>query len=183
MSKMFQALAASLVALFLVVGCSTSGKPPQGESGNSELDLEEGRKGPAEISKTLAKVQSCMRDEGLVADYDGWGGLYGEPMTHEQGELWRDIYKECSDKTGYSSAWTGAQLKELYALEVENHNCLLEAGYDSEQPPSEQVYIESWGDDHRSPYQAISILFLNENAAAEYQEAIHLCVPPLWSFG
>jgi hypothetical protein len=135
--------------------------------------------GESSLSKTMQAVKECMEDAGLVVYDDGMGGLYSEgDLTAAQGELWSSENLRCSDELGLNDPFTEEELRELYALEVKNHQCLLDNGFESPEPPSEQTYVDSWSSGVK-PYDSTDIVFTN----GTFQSASKVCPSPRWSFG
>jgi hypothetical protein len=138
---------------------------------------------PAEVgvSDSLREVKRCMEKEGFEAEFNHQGGLVGPEMPPEQSQLWLDASWKCMEAAGMTAQnYTTAQLEDLYALEVESYQCLLDAGYPADPPPSEQAFIDSWNDRSKPPYQAISAVA--EVAPGAWNGAIAACPPPRWSF-
>ncbi len=75
--------------------------------------------------------------------------------------------------------YSASQLNELYNLEVENYQCLVDAGYSPDEPPSRQQFIDTWGT--IDSYQAI--MGVAETEPDRGFAATQACPPPRWSFG
>ena len=125
------------------------------------------------------RVVKCMQDEGLEASVDWQGSVTGPEMTTDQYAKWSEISSKCSESVGYfNTQLTLIQKKELYAQELKARECLAENGYPSDEPPSEQQFIDTWGGaDQYSAYFAAGGGEFNE---AEARKVVALCPPPSW---
>ena len=131
------------------------------------------------MSPSMAAARACMEESGLEVVDDGRGGLTSpRELTSEQVDLWQAEFARCGEDVGMFDPFTDDQLQELYALEVENHECLVENGFESSPPPSEQAFLESWRGDGE-PYNSLRAALDN----GTLQAAGAVCPSPLWSFG
>lgn len=167
--------AALAVGVLLLAGCGSPDSAPTPATSSAGADAP----GGSSLSKTMQAVKECMEDAGIVVYDDGAGGLYGDSnLTAEQSSLWISENNRCSEEAGLDDPFTDEELRELYALEVENYRCLLDNGFESAEPPSEQTYIDSWRSGVK-PYDSTDVVFSN----GAFQSATKVCPSPRWSFG
>lgn len=106
----------------------------------------------------------------------------GPEMSAELSEQWRAAAEECAAETGWGiEEYNEKQLAELYALEVDQYQCLVELGYEPDEPPSLQTYIDSWNSRTNPPYQPFASV-IGALAPEEQEEVLNACPPPRWSF-
>lgn len=70
-----------------------------------------------------------------------------ENLPDEQTDAYNEAFSACIDEIGEPSPEpppTEAQIREIYLLEVATAECLRELGYEISDPPSEDVFIESY---------------------------------------
>ena len=173
MGVMVRNAALGMAYLLLVAGCVA-------ESGRavSQDDLKSGERGPGK----LGQMQDCMEAAGWEVEYRG-GVLYGPNLPQQQMSLYDEDDAQCAEGTHFFDPLTAEDYRRLYPLEVAHHQCLLDHGYDSIDPPSEQQFVDDWlsQSPDRDPYQANSLIFLSGNRD-DYWAATQVCQPPLWGF-
>lgn len=136
---------------------------------------------PAPVDALTATIR-CMEERGFEATADAYGGFSSPEMGPEQSALWREAAEECKAETGWGvENYDDEQLAELYALEVEQFDCLVDLGYTPQEPPSLQSYIESWGGGSEPPYQPFASVIAGLKAE-EQQRILEECPPPRWTF-
>ena len=160
-----------VVGLFLLVGCV---EVDQVANPNDESA------GPYAPGK-IGKMKDCLEAAGWEVIADG-GSLSGPPLPEEQAPLYKADEARCAEETQFFDPWTAEDYHRLYPLEIANHQCLLDHGYDSADPPSEQQFVDDWlaESPDNEPYQAIGVLFYGGNND-EFRVATQVCPPPLWS--
>lgn len=134
-------------------------------------------------SGKLGDLQDCMEAAGWEVEYEG-GILSGPLLPSEQAELYDEDNDRCAAQTHFFDPMVADDYHRLYRLEVASYKCLLEHGYDSDEPPSEQQFVEDWlaADSlNYEPYQAIGLVFKSGDIDA-FRAATTVCPPPLWSF-
>lgn len=154
-------------AVFFTAGCAAQSN--QEVAPDTRIDL-------------LTATIRCMEEQGFEAEADGSGGFSGPEMSAELSDQWRAVAEECAAKTGWGvEEYDDEQLAELYTLEVDQYECLIELGYAPSEPPSLQSYIDSWSSRTDSPYQPFGSVIVGltpEEQATMLKE----CPPPRWSF-
>lgn len=126
------------------------------------------------------RLVACMKDAGWEVQRSWQGGVEATDIPAGQQSAYESASQECAESTGWSDAvirLDDRQIRELYSQEVATHNCLLEIGIDSSEPPSEQRYIDTFRS--KDQYYAFMPGFDSLNEAA-MQEAVRQCPPPTW---
>jgi hypothetical protein len=162
-----------LVVVLLMAGCSAHA------AASGAGDQEKIPPFPAED-----RFVQCLRDRG----WDAHRGLTSPPSIagtpKEQASSLEDDEAACGDSSGYTKAgtpaqWTEEQKKELYQREVANHACIVAHGQPSDDPPSQEVFLETFGSD-QGWYQAIAAYQNSGNInLREYGKLLVECPPPL----
>lgn len=166
------AAAMLVAAVCLVAGCSVQ-PATSGESVEEDLPPF-----PAED-----RYVECLRERGWEAQRHLLSPPTVDTPKEQQSSFDADA-TECGETSGYTKAgtpdqWTEEQKKELYRLEVENHECLIAQGKPSDVPPSEDVFLETFGGNDVW-YQAINAYLAGGTIdQAEYGELLLACPPPL----
>ena len=159
-----------LAYLLACAGCSSnSDRGVDGASHRSE----------AHATGKLGALQYCLEARGWEVVYYG-GSIESPVLPNEQVPLYHTDREQCVNETGFDDPYTAEDYHRLYPLEVANHQCLLNHGYDSAEPPSEQQFVDDWLVDSpdRRPYQSVDLVFQGD----DYVAATHVCPPPLWGF-
>lgn len=127
----------------------------------------------APASPLAVKMVRCIEDAGWEAEV-GWNGVVTSPeMPPEQLDLWTEVADACQKETGFGdlARLTPSQVAELYRQEVAEFECLTAQGFTPSQPPSEQVYIDTF----RSADQYYAIKGITATP-----ELMRLCPAPTW---
>lgn len=162
-----------LACFLLIAGCTTDKTQPDNEDSLAPSTRAPGKMG---------ELQDCLEAAGWEVQV-GLGTLTGPVLPVEQLSLYDADFDRCAEETQFSAPLTAEDLHRLYPLEVAHHQCLIDNGYESESPPSEQQFVEDWlaVPSDRIPYEAIGLI--NEWGTREdYQNATQVCPPPLWDF-
>ena len=162
----------SVICLLLVTGCVAS---------NDQVARPDGVSTGVNPSGKVGKMQTCLEAAGWETRITD-GVLFGPELPKEQAPLYQADQARCTKETGFDIPWTADDYHRLYPLEVANHQCLLDHGFESAEPPSEQQFVEDWLAEPpvREPYQAIGQVF--HGSVDEYKAATQVCPPPLWGF-
>ena len=160
----------SMVCLFLITGCAT---------GEDQVNTPSPS---VHATGRLAKLQACLATAGWETVPDG-GTLKGPSLSQEQSPLYEADQTQCIEETGFLVPFTAEEYHRLYPLEVANHKCLLDHGFESADPPSEQQFVEDWlaASEVRMPYQANTLVF-HDSDDEVFEAATQVCPPPLWGF-
>jgi hypothetical protein len=113
--------------------------------------------------------------EGLEVDWDG--GTDTSHIPDEQRDLYDADQARCAERYPYKPP-TESDVRELYAAELENSSCLSDLGYDMPEPPSEQVFVDTFGT--ATQWFAMTSATLEAMDAATYESVFTACPPPSW---
>ena len=154
-------------SLLMIAGCTSATEPTVLE---------------AEPVDALTATIRCMEDRGFEARADESGGFSSPEMGPELSRQWQAAAEACKAKTGWGiEDYSDQQLADLYELEVEQYECLLELGYTPDQPPSLQAYIDSWSGSSEAPYQPFARVIAGLKPDQQ-QLVLESCPPPRWTF-
>ncbi len=128
-------------------------------------------------------VAECLQERGwdAVATFDN-SVTSGDPKTGipaDQLSAYQAAEQECVDELGYGEPRTPTtdQVHEMYRLDLEARDCMIELGFDIPVMPSEQVYVETFGTasgwDIGQQVPAFS-------SPTEYERVWTACPPPQW---
>ena len=129
----------TFVGAAFVSGCTQIDVSPS-PSASNELQMPE--------SPITDRAVACMVDRGWPVERSWYGGYetYAS-VPDEQQSQYLAAEKECAEQSGFDTAnesLTDAQIRQLYRQEVEEHECLTDLGLESYEPPSEQVYLDTY---------------------------------------
>ncbi|MDR0489357.1 MAG: hypothetical protein LBG99_08225 [Propionibacteriaceae bacterium] len=166
-------VAGVLAVALVLVGCALVEEGQTDNSSGPPQTL------PSHTYGKLGELQDCLEDAGWEIIYSG-GTIEGPTLPKEQVPLYESDEARCAEQVGFNDPLTAEDYHRLYPLEVANHLCLLEHGYDSAEPPSEQQFVEDWlaQSPSRKPYQSVELVFHGPDFIA----ATDACPPPLWGF-
>ncbi len=169
-------VAAFVVVTVLASGCSRE----QPDATAEEQDIfPEGML----VSPVTERFVRCMHDAGWMVEPSWSGGTeLGAAISADQLSAYEAAADECAESSGWNEAntlstWTREQIEELYAQEVETHECLIRIGFASDEPPSLQHYVDTLG----TADQYYAMLPGLDNASPT--DIIHMareCPPPTW---
>lgn len=120
----------------LLTGCSsTSSSPP--------IDYE-----PGELSGTeqdfATKMAACLKESGWEVEVHP-DNSFGITLQEDQEAAYDAAKSACSESLGFADApepLTDAQMKRLYAGLVSLAGCLRDQGYEVQNIPSEQAFLD-----------------------------------------
>ena len=109
-------------------------------------------------------MQECMAAKGWTVEVlpDGQGIVSDVPP--EQAPQRRAALDECSDEHGFSDPpppQTPEQLRDNYAALLDTAECLRGEGHVIEDPPSEEVFVETAGAAWH-PYTSVDVTDMDE---------------------
>lgn len=97
-----------------------------------------------------ARMATCMSDQGWPTKLNAEGnGIQIETINSSSGSSGLDaVYDACSESIGGPPARpdppTTEEIRGLYHLYVETYECLVAHGHPALEPPSEEVYVETY---------------------------------------
>jgi len=162
---------AGIVLATSLTACSASPAHPTSKPTSSEFQHP-----PTPLANDVVK---CMKSAGWVATVDWDGSITGPSMKSDLLKQWQDSFTSCSKTTGFDSPkLTELQVKQLYTQEVTEHKCLLAANQPSDNPPSEQSYIDSF--QTASQYYSSGQLLVQPYSQSKMMSVVAKCPPPHW---
>lgn len=120
-----------------------------------------------------------MADAGWQVTRSWQGGIESGEIPQEQAEAYNEVLAVCSESSGWSRLGdvTGGQKRELYEQELANHQCLIDLGIESAEPPTIETYLATY----QTVEQYYSFLPGFDSLDPEsMQEAVAQCPPPTW---
>lgn len=123
-----------------------------------------------------------MQDAGWDVQASWTGGVDGPTMDPSQLDTYQSTFDECSASSGWDHAndwgsWDDDQIVALYDAEVEAHECFVGIGFDSGEPPSREVFLETF---HTSKQYYAFEPGINSLVAGDYAGTLGQCPPPTW---
>lgn len=134
--------AGALVCLLALAGCAgEEASPAAQEYASLNVTL---------LEDNANEVVECVKERTgfeVTADPDGSVGYTNEDVPESQYEIVDAAIPECFEELGFitDGVLSDEQKTRMYALQVEARNCLAEQGYDTPEPPSEAVYLDTYG--------------------------------------
>ncbi|MCD1570799.1 hypothetical protein [Agromyces mediolanus] len=187
----FRCVVAAVIAstAVLLAACSGQASPPDERSDPSsaadygylsEVDSE-GLLGGRTVSQVLSQAMyDCMVDAGwvnlTVADD---GSMSGE-VPAAQSEQYDTDFAECQaqvDRNYPIPEMTDSAIRERYAREVEARDCLIAQGYSVSEPPSEQVWVETFTSDPASLWLPYFEVFTQAQLSASEEKQLKRACP------
>lgn len=170
--KRLASFAAAVAACTILAGCTSvqaGDSPADGPPISSNQDYPE--------APLLEAIEQCMNELGWEIVIDpAQAGYSGPEMSPESSSQWIQASNSCAEEVGYFDPQLNlSQQRELYDQEAATHECLVASGHPSDLPPSEQVYIDTFGTAQQ--YFAIGAL---AEAQMSLREAALSCPPPTW---
>jgi len=132
---------------------------------------------------TTVRLVQCMRDAGWDVTPSWGGGIDSAEMDASQQSAWDAAFHECAESSGWRKAntygeWTPEQVEQLYAQEVASHQCMVEHGWSSDEPPSKQTFIDTFAT--ADQYFAMVPAIDNVSSRSDFEEIQIACPPPTW---
>lgn len=130
-------------------------------------------------SPVTDRVVRCMQEAGWTVRRSLYGGIESEEMSQDQQSAWQAAHEKCAESTGWNATneLNESQRKELYRQEVATHECLTTLGIESNPPPSEQTYLDTF--QTQEWYFAFQPGF-DQLDTGKLNQAILTCPPPTW---
>ncbi len=102
------------------------------------------------------RLAACLQAAGFVAEVvEGGQALQYSYGSEAQRPAFEQAKAECDQEIGVPpppSMLSEAEIRERYAFLVEARACLIAAGHDLPEPPSEDAFVESWATHPWSPF-------------------------------
>lgn len=104
---------------------------------------------PDSFQQMLAAHARCLQDRGWVdAAYDDTSSLTVSVPAGQEEQYSKDS-SDCKQEIGFKQVESSVglstkSLTRLYELEVETARCLSDLGYETDQPPSRQSFIDDY---------------------------------------
>lgn len=153
--------------LFLLSGCTGLASE---ENPVSEI---EGVPAAPLAERTIA----CMKEAGWDASLDWDGTITGPEMTGALASQWVEAADVCGKKTGFQDPQLNdEQIQAVFEQEKAEAACLRMLGYQVEEPPSSQTYVDTYGT--ADQYYAHASLDLQALGISKMREALSACPPP-----
>jgi hypothetical protein len=152
-SGMRLAAVCGVVAVSLLTGCgadNTDGVPPDpSPTGYDGRPVFEGSE-----REWIHANAACLQERGFDVSIEEQGvppNLTWVPknLPQEQVDAYNEAFAACLDEIGEPAPGppaTEADLREEYRLEVATAECLRKLGYEISDPPSEDVFVETFED-------------------------------------
>jgi hypothetical protein len=170
-------LLGAATVLSLLAGCAPVDTPVAGEG-----------LGPQSENPWTA-VAACLENAGypgFVVDDSGLVAPPGVSDDEEQFKLLLEAEAVCADEAGfYSGPFPTEELPRLYALELEEIDCLKNMGYEAaEPPPSRQTFIDNYS--QGTPWEAFTEVYSSLPPSKQtdelYAKLEGQCPPPASRF-
>jgi hypothetical protein len=124
----------------------------------------------------------CLRELGWEVDIDWDGGILADstkiPMA--QLEQYRTDERACLEQAWAALEVDAHEREELYSKELATRECLISEGHDIPEPPSKQVYLDTYDDGLWMAWSYVDVRELNED---QYRALNLACPQPQWSAG
>ncbi len=133
-------------------------------------------------SPIIEEFVACLQNRGWDAKRDETGMPAVDNIPDEQADLQAQDADECGEGSGWNtmgqkSTMNNEQLTALYDQEVEEQQCVAALGYETETPPSQQTYIDTYATENQ--YYGW-VPGLNGLDQAAFNKAVLACPPPTW---
>jgi len=165
-------LAAGGLLVLLLAGCTQSPEPTASTPEPTRLSMS--------VAGDLTYL--CLRDRGWEVDIDWDGGILSDSTKIPAAQL--DLYladeKDCLQTAWSSLKIDDAEKDRLYAAELATKECLENEGHEIPEPPSEQVYLDSYD---AGPWMAWSYVDVRPLSEDEFKALNMKCPQPQWSAG
>lgn len=153
-----------------LTACTSQGEPKSEATPASEIA---GYVGPPRVEE----IVKCINELGWDAELNWDGGVSFGTVPPEQINQLNADQQTCVEKFP-SQQLNLDGIRDLYAAEVANSDCLAGLGYQMPKPPTEQAYVDAYG----TADQWFAMVGASPEAMPEkkYQEAFTACPPPAW---
>lgn len=110
----------------------------------------------------MVALVACLRDAGWDVVINGTGdGFSVGSISREQQPALEAARITCDKRVGPAPPprqLSDAEIRERYQFLLGVRECLIDAGFYVSEPPSEDVFVESWATGPWSPYDGIGDL-------------------------
>ncbi len=166
----------AVVGTTILAGCSATPQPARSPAPSDE---------PTSLSPSANAVYDCIVAKGwdVSLTWDGGISASSESVPTEQREYFQADSAACwAEVDGRIAAMGSADIQKVYELELETRTCLIARGFSVDDPPSAQVFLDSWSQAPWSAYAAsdLEAAMADESAWRELNET---CPQPAWSLG
>ncbi|MBX3115771.1 MAG: hypothetical protein KF808_00320 [Cryobacterium sp.] len=137
---------------------------------------------PRSISPAGDFVYDCITEKGWNVELEWDGSVVADSSTtpKEQLELLSADLEECTRQASEKFTVSKSQLPELYEAELKTLECLQSNGFSVlSDPPSKQVFIDTYDSEHWMAYSAIDVASMSEK---EWKRVNLACPQPLLAF-
>jgi len=168
-------LTACVAASLVLSGCATPVGPatqtplPQGQS----------------LSLAGDTLYECIAEKGWPVEllWDGGVLASSETIPNEQWDLYNADADVCRAEVDQRIlAMTDDEIRAVYQLELVARDCLIAQGYDVEEPPTEQTYVDRFFGNRWTAYGASSISTA-QMPDSEWRTVNEQCHQPSWDLG
>lgn len=168
---------ASVVAVvaFALSGCTTPG------DSDARVTLREGES----LSASGDTIYRCITEKGwdVTLTWDGGIEASSETIPSAQEDLYDVDLAACvAEVDERVLRMTDDEIRAVYLLELAARECLIALGYDVEEPPTEQTYIDRFFADRWTAYGASTVPF-SRLSDSEWRTISEQCRQPSWSLG
>jgi len=130
-------------------------------------------------------LYECITEKGwdVTLLWDGGVEASSETIPQEQLDLYRADMAECMAELDQRIlAMTEVEIRAAYLAELVTRECLVGLGYDVQEPPSEQTYIDDFFGVRWTAYgeSNVSVQALSDS---EWRTLNESCPQPSWGFG
>ena len=148
--------------LFLASACSGGG---DGQATASWVEPGWMAQARQELEEYQGATLSCLAEHGTEGEVMIGGAVAGVPQTAADGavppgaqELVDEALVICSEQVPIPSLWTTPADEAAYERVLDVRQCIIAQGYDVEEPPSSETWIEDVSDDGLGwgPYDRLS---------------------------
>ena len=172
-------VAVVVASVLTVVACAPSPSPsPSVEPLASPSSPVSARPSPLAFTGTMdeyiAAVTSCLRDAGWNLRTDGVGGLSAD-ITAEQRPAFLAANKSCQARLGEPppvAPASEAEIRARYAYLLEARDCLSNLGYTMGEPPTLELFLESYTSGPWSPFNDLAD---QTTSQAQWDQANQAC--------
>lgn len=130
-------------------------------------------------------VLACMEENGWPVAVSGKESFSVVGETEEQRPLVAEVYRTCSESTGWSGPTDvdPRALAQLYSYELATRDCLSGLGLPVDTPPSKETFIEQFTTSDRwDAYSGFIDDFAEleeQGKAPSWDEVTTACPPPI----
>jgi hypothetical protein len=124
------------------------------------------------MDEYIAAVASCLRDAGWNVKTDGVGGFSAD-ITAEQRPAFLAARESCGAALGEPpplAPASEAEIRARYAYLLEARDCLIDLGYTIGEPPTLELFLESYTSGPWSPFNDLA-----PTSQAEWDQVNQAC--------